>query len=291
MLSLHLKGIVLFILLLAAPFGARGQSDDQLSIAVLTPVLAPAASEVQAGGFDVQDVVRLLEEGLRNSGRFILFDRDKTNEDAVLAEQAFALSGKAEGNAAEFGKLRNVNLIVKPTITQFETTVAVTPMDENPGKYRKREGGQINISYKVLDTTTLQEKFVLNVQAQAENQTVVSEKGDKHFGNAAWLKLIQNITKKSVYSIGDRVFPLLVMRFQNNQIYLNRGEGAGIEVGDVKEVFSVGEDLIDPGTGKSLGSTEDSLGKIRIVRVAPKFSVAVAVSELTDKPKAGDTVR
>ena len=59
----------------------------------------------------------------------------------------------------------------------------------------------------------------------------------------------------------------------------------------MKEVFSTGEDLIDPSTGDSLGSTEDSLGKISIIRVAPKFSVAVPVAELSNQPKPGDTVR
>jgi Curli production assembly/transport component CsgG len=286
-----LKFTFRILLLAVVPWIGHARADDLMSIAVITPVIAPAAREVVTRGFDSQDIVRLIEEGLRNSGHFMLYDRAKSNEDAVLAEQAFALSGKAEGNAAEFGKLRNVNLIVQPTIAQFKAETKLTAMDENPGKFRKKESGLININYKVLDTTTLQIKFALNIDAQAEVSSVVSDKADNRFSNEAWLQLVRAITKKSVYAIGDRVFPLLVMRFQNNQIYLNRGEGTGIEVGDVKEVFSAGDDLVDPTTGKSLGSTEDSLGKIRIIRISPKFSVAVAVSELLDKPKAGDTVR
>jgi hypothetical protein len=282
---------LLILLLSGAPWNGHARADDLMSIAVLTPVIAPAAREVTTHGFDTQDVVRLIEEGLRNSGQFTLYDRAKSNEDAVLAEQAFALSGKAEGNAAEFGKLRNVNLIVQPTIVQFKTETKFAAMDENPGKYRKKESGLVTINYKVLDTTTLQIKFTLNIDANTELASIVSDKTDVSFSNEAWLQLVRTITKKSVYAIGDRVFPLLVMQFQNNQIYLNRGEGTGIEVGDVKEVFSVGEDLMDPTTGKSVGNTEDSLGKIRIIRVSPKFSVAVPVSELVGKPKAGDTVR
>ena len=137
----------------------------------------------------------------------------------------------------------------------------------------------------------MQIKFILNIDATTEVTSIVPDKVDTVFSNEAWLQLIRTITKKSVYAIGDRVFPLLVMRFQNDQIYLNRGEGAGIEVGDLREVFSTGEDLVDPSTGKSLGTTEYLLGKIRIIRVSPKFSVAVPVSVLLDKPKAGDTVR
>jgi hypothetical protein len=282
---------LLGLLLMAASYSGQALAEDSMSVAVLTPIIAPAAHEISIRGLDTQDVVRLMEEGLRNSGHFVLYDRAKSSEDAVLAEQAFALSGKAEGNAAEFGKLRNVNLIVQPTIAQLRTEAKVTAMDENPDKFRKKEVGSISVNYKVLDTTTLQIKFTLNVDATAELNTIIADRSDNRFSNEAWLQLVRNITKKSVYEIGDRIFPMRVMRFQNNQVYLNRGEGTGIEVGEVKEVFSAGEDLVDPTTGKSLGSTEDSLGKIRITRVLPKFSVGAPVSELLGTPKPGDTVR
>jgi hypothetical protein len=284
------RRIVVSLALSCVTFGAALASDE-LSIAVLAPTIAPAAQEVKARGYDIQDIVRMLEEGLRNSGRFIVYDRDKTNEAAVLSEQAFALSGKAEGNAAEFGKLKNVNLIVQPTISLFKSEARLQPSDENPGRFRKQEKGLININYKVLDTTTLQIKFTLNVEAQSDAQSTVSNGSDTVFSNQAWQNMIQIVTKKSVASIGDRVFPLLVVRFQNKQVFLNRGEGAGLEVGDVKEVFSTSEEMIDPGTGKSLGAAEDSLGKVRITRISPKFSVAVPVGELGGEPKTGDTVR
>jgi hypothetical protein len=284
------RRIVVSLALSCVTFGVALASDE-LSIAVLAPTIAPAAQEVKARGYDIQDIVRMLEEGLRNSGRFIVYDRDKTNEAAVLSEQAFALSGKAEGNAAEFGKLKNVNLIVQPTISLFKSEARLQPSDENPGRFRKQEKGLININYKVLDTTTLQIKFTLNVEAQSDAQSIVSNGSDSAFSNQAWQNMIQIVTKKSVASIGDRVFPLLVVRFQNKQIFLNRGEGAGLEVGDVKEVFSTSEEMIDPATGKSLGAAEDSLGKVRITRISPKFSVAVPVGELGGEPKAGDTVR
>jgi hypothetical protein len=266
-------------------------ADDEMSIAVITPTIGSGAQEIKIRGFDTQDIVRLLEEGLRNSGRFIVYDRDKTNEASVLAEQAFALSGKAAGNAAEFGKLKNVNLIIQPTITLFKAEVRSSASDENPNRERRDEKGSIAINYKVLDTTTLQIKFTLNVDAEIEAKSLVSQGSSKQFGNETWQKLIQIITKKSVSSIGDRVFPLLVVRYQNKQIFINRGEGAGLEVGDIREVFSTGEDMIDPSTGKSLGAAEESLGKIKIQRISPKFSVAIPVGELSGEPKAGDTVR
>lgn len=282
-----------FLVTLGVVFGLYNNAfaDDEMSIAVITPTIGSAAQEIKVRGFDTQDIVRLLEEGLRNSGRFVVYDRDKTNEASVLAEQAFALSGKAAGNAAEFGKLKNVNLIVQPTITSFKAEVRSSQSDENPNRDRREEKATIAINYKVLDTTTLQIKFTLNVDAQIDAKSLVAKNSGQQFSHETWQKLVQIITKKSVLSIGDRVFPLLVVRYQNKQIFINRGEGAGLEVGDIREVFSTSEDMIDPSTGKSLGAAEESLGKIKIQRISPKFSVAVPVGELSGEPKAGDTVR
>ena len=157
-------------------------------------------------------------------------------------------------------------------------------------KYRKVESGVININYKVLDTTTMQNQ----VHPEHRCQNRVSERrlqeGGQWFLREAWLNPIRTIARNQCTALATELFPDLVIRFQNNQIYLNCW-GTGIDVGDVKELFSTGEDLVDPATGRSLGNTGDSLGKIRIVRVSPKFSVAVPVSEMLDKPKAGDTVR
>jgi len=45
-------------------------------------------------------------------------------------------------------------------------------------------------------------------------------------------------------------------------------------IGDRYEVYSVGEELIDPDTGESLGAIEERLGMIEIVRVKPKYAEA-----------------
>jgi hypothetical protein len=58
------------------------------------------------------------------------------------------------------------------------------------------------------------------------------------------------------------------------QITLNRGQGAGVEVGQVLNVFAQGETLIDPDTQEVLGREEVLIGKVRIISVQPKFSTA-----------------
>ena len=63
----------------------------------------------------------------------------------------------------------------------------------------------------------------------------------------------------------------------------------GVDMGDRLTVMSKGEELVDPETGLSLGSTDSALGDIEVIQVAEKFSVAQWVS-LAQAPNRGDRV-
>ncbi len=66
---------------------------------------------------------------------------------------------------------------------------------------------------------------------------------------------------------------------------INRGEGTGISEGEAWTLFRPGNELIDPDTGESLGVGEQPVGRVRIVRVWPRYSHAVALEPFDD---AGD---
>ena len=91
------------------------------------------------------------------------------------------------------------------------------------------------------------------------------------------------------------VFPMkVVQRTRANQIIINRGADGGIAMGEVLEVFFAGEELIDPDTGKSLGSSEEYVGKVEVVRINPKVTYAKIVEELDAQISpigVGDIVR
>ncbi|HUU52018.1 MAG TPA: FlgT C-terminal domain-containing protein [Candidatus Heimdallarchaeota archaeon] len=65
-----------------------------------------------------------------------------------------------------------------------------------------------------------------------------------------------------------------VIKVEGNKVWVNIGANAGIKIGDEFEVIRKGEKLIDPDTGLALGSTEESVGKIVVVEVEEKYSVA-----------------
>jgi len=58
---------------------------------------------------------------------------------------------------------------------------------------------------------------------------------------------------------------------------VNYGKGY-LDKGDVLDVFSQGEQIVDPDTGEVLGSEEEKVGRIKITDVQAKFSKAKLVT-------------
>jgi hypothetical protein len=90
----------------------------------------------------------------------------------------------------------------------------------------------------------------------------------------------------------DAVFPMKVLNVQGDQVWINRGKDGGLKKGDVLKVFRPGVALIDPDTGENLGSAETEIGKIKVVRINPKFTIAKVITKGATEPvQRGDIVR
>ena len=87
---------------------------------------------------------------------------------------------------------------------------------------------------------------------------------------------------KAVEQVGDEiltgVYPVKIASINDKKVMLNRGDGAGIKVGQRYFVFNPGEQIADPDTGEVLGSNEQKVAEITITSVNPKFSNGAIVS-------------
>ncbi len=73
-------------------------------------------------------------------------------------------------------------------------------------------------------------------------------------------------------------------------IVINSGKDLGVEAGDTFAVFTLGEAIKDPDSGKFLGYLEKGAGVVRIVEVQQHLSIAEPVT-LTREVRVGDLVR
>ena len=79
-----------------------------------------------------------------------------------------------------------------------------------------------------------------------------------------------------------------IVKADANQVFINIG-GDAVGIGDRFQVMRMGEELIDPDTGISLGGSMTSLGELEVAQVQEKFSIARPVSVSGDLTR-GDKV-
>ena len=94
------------------------------------------------------------------------------------------------------------------------------------------------------------------------------------------MTIAREMSGKIANRVTDVIFPPKVLSKRDKQITINRGDGTDIAVGQIWNVFAVGEELIDPDTKESLGREEVLVGKVKITSVLPKTSTAEIIEDL-----------
>jgi len=286
------------VLAIAALAYSPLQAEERASLAVFPAIILDTTQQFfSEGKLDARELTQQIEEALRGTRRFAIFERSKIIlQNSVLLEQEFAKGRQALSNAAEAGKLANVQFIAQPIITQVNIAVRKSQNEESPGQYRYLAKGSLSVRIKVLDTTSGEIAFqtTRDVALSPGNDVGTRQAGARDevlVIDAAWRSLASSAATRLANAIVGSLSPIQVLHTQDTDIFVNRGEGGGIFAGEVYQIFSIGEALIDPTTNEKLGYTEKLLGEVEIVRVNPRFSVARANAPLTGQVKPGDVLR
>jgi hypothetical protein len=264
--------------------------DMRPTVAVYPAIHGTAATDPGRNGLDSQELTRRLEEALGSTRLFRLFERDQEAQKAIFEEQDLAKSDRARGNAAEFGKLYNVALIVQPFISEFRFGASFSEVAGLPGMYSRIDSGRLVVVFRVLDTTSGEIKDQHTAEAGFASKAKVLQEKTGGPGPELWIQLVDEVSRKGADAISSS-WPIKVVVYENDQLFLNRGEGAGLKIGDDYTLFATGESLIDPDTQRPLGRTELPIGKVKVVRIGPMYSVAERIGELKKVPKKGDILR
>ncbi len=93
------------------------------------------------------------------------------------------------------------------------------------------------------------------------------------------LQLSREMGERIARRVLDVLNPATILAKTGQFITINRGDGTDIAKGQMWEVLAVGEELIDPDTGESLGREEIPVGKAEIIAITPKFSRARLIED------------
>lgn len=256
-------------------------------------------AKVATQGVPVNGIEALMTDALFRSGRFRVMERQKVSK--ALKEQDFGASGRVTGqSAAKIGKVLGAETLVQAVVTEYAPDFEGS--DIGLGGLTKGLLGGLKIgsrdslvamNFRLFDAETGEVTFTKQVKA------VVGE-SSFGFGAIGWGSggaaggAFESFSKTPIgraviACINKGVFELVkevgaqpaagkVVKASGNTVYVNIGSDS-LNVGDTLTVSAVGEELIDPETGISLGSMDTEVAKLRVAKTAEKFSIASVISK------------
>ncbi len=282
-------------------------SGPKMRVAVM-----PVGGTGKLGSFEGYDIgeamASQLTTALEQTDCFIVTERTALAH--ILREQELGLAGVASPETApRAGRVAGAQVLVKADITEFE------PQQESGGlniglasgslPFGLRLGGSggtshVAINLRLLDASTGQVLFTKRVEADSKSRGLalgldfkhITVGGDKFYKTPVGQATRTALNDAVFYVIkGTRQLPWQgqVVSTRGQHIFINAGLDSGIKVGDVMNVSTVTEELIDPESGLSLGKIENAVGQIKVTSVQEKFAIASAMNSF--KTQRGDVIR
>jgi hypothetical protein len=196
--------------------------------------------------------------------------------------------------AADKGKLMGAQMLITGDITQFtynrsaiggKLTNIVRGLDAGV----ERVSASVSIDLRLIDAVTGEVIASIKGDGSSAQQGVTGHltKDEKKYDGSVSLstplgKASREAIEKSIEGIVNNIPKLKwsarVIDFRDGVVYVNTGQGGGLTKGMTLEVFDPQPTLIDPETGRNLGSPEKLIGEIVVDAVEQQYSTATVVS-------------
>jgi curli biogenesis system outer membrane secretion channel CsgG len=286
------RALLLLALVLAAPGGAAAQAAK--------PRIAVLAFENNStwswwgdnlGGAAADEMATQLVQ----TGKFTVVERAQLG--ALLAEQDLGASGRvAPGTAARIGKVLGVQLLLTGSITQFSIERKSAAFKGIGGTYANAES---KMDVRLIDAETGE---VLAVAVGQGNKRMVGGRynsiaAERTFDQGAAQEALRPAVEQAVQKIAAQGEVLRAMTpaapagqitgAKGASFYINRGQNAGVKVGQQFEVHRVTDEIKDA-DGRVLDRVVEQVGVIEVTQVLSQSAICKLVS---GQAAANDTIK
>ncbi len=252
---------------------------EKPTVAIKQAKVAESVSSSTKKYLNLNKLLAEMEASFLATRKFNVVTRNKSSMEAIREEQQFAESDLAAGDAAESGGLKNADYLILPEVHRFSFYSKTHKVPNLQSKYFRRDYGTLEINAQIVDTKTGQIMTTFSLKDSFSTKERMVNKS----GGVPNKKYYTNLAKGVSAQMADQflalVFPVEIISVKPGKVYLNRGQDGGFKKGDVLNVYMKGEVLIDPHTGEQLGSAEEYIGKIKVARVNPKFTIATIIKD------------
>ncbi len=227
----------------------------------------------QGTGLSLASVLEALDsqvyDRVLGTKRFEVLER--SDADALAKESA------AAGTAFQFNQ---ADYLLTIRVDGFNDRVETRKL-ASLGKTVTARVVELSAVAKITEVSTQRAIASTNFQVSRRQADQLSENTIGKNGESSDI-LLTDITREMAQKIASRVadavFPARVLAKRDKVVTINRNDSSGIRVGQVWEVFILGEELVDPDTGEK--SREEVLvGKVKVTRVTPQNSQADIVED------------
>jgi hypothetical protein len=268
----------------------ESHADDKYRIAVSELTVSKSVNANNAKMIRESNLISEIENSIRNSRKFELLSRDSNVLAKIRDEQNFSQSDlAAQDMAVVEGGLKTAQSLVLVEVTNLSIGHSAKKLPRVE-KYEVRDSASLSLNVQLVDATTGSINISFPVQVSSGSNAKISNSAG---GSGSYL--VPALIKKSAGIVSnkmfDALFPMSVVIVKGNDIYVNRGQDSGIEVGQQYEIFEKGEELIDPDTGEDLGTTESKIGVAKVVKVKPKVTIMQMKSGKSSDVKKGFIAR
>ena len=221
---------------------------------------------------------------LFKSGKFSVIERAQI--EAILSEQDFGQSGRVNSSqAAAFGKILGVQLVVTGSITKFSVDRKGGSIGGFGATYSEAE---TNLDVRMINTNTAEIMFADDGEGKVQlgganfRGDGFQQNFDAGLAQETLRPAVEDIVAKiadkadSFASIQPPVAPAQIVGSNAGNFYIDKGENFGVTVGQRYEVMRVIDEIKDS-AGNMLDQITDKVGVIEVSRVLAQSSICTVV--------------
>lgn len=229
----------------------------------------------------------ILVDRLLATERFCVVERPELN--SVLGELKLQNSGATREQArARLGRIKNVQYLVKATITDFghvETNsgfLGLGSMSMFGGSNRAVMG--MTLYVVDVESGEIIASECIEKSVRASDMTVKAQYKDVSLGGSvfyrtplgrATARVIDEAVDRVTGTIAGRPWQPRIALVDTGRVVINGGRNRRVRTGDSYDVYRLGSPIVDPDTGDVIGHQPGlSVGRIQVMEVRPECSVA-----------------
>jgi curli biogenesis system outer membrane secretion channel CsgG len=217
-----------------------------------------------------------LKTALAATRKFEILERQDV--DMLADEVRFAHSKMGDpSHGPKNGKMVGADFMITGEISLIQANSGSRPIPSTD-RYNQITSGTIIADIRIIDTQRASVVAAAKIEASSSRSIITTSSSPGTVDDLFMEDLQRQLVDKMANKVIETVFPIKVVQIDGGLVYLNRGEGGGLAVGDQVTAYELGKELIDPDTGENLGASERPVAVMEVTEILPKFTKAKVIN-------------